>query len=168
VLYNNLANDLEHVNFSSIRQGTLDEREHWKEMQQWLIETLIEPVFETWLPRALLAGKILVKGRPLKAERLDRYSVVTWQPRRWAWIDPNADVQASIASKNHLLMAPGQIVREQGRDPGQVWREIANDIEEMRKAGIPEEYIRASILDKNLQAAVSANQPSEKSEGGTV
>lgn len=168
VLYNNLANDLEHVNFSSIRQGTLDEREHWKEMQQWLIETLIEPVFETWLPRALLAGKILVKGRPLKAERLDRYSVVTWQPRRWAWIDPNADVQASIASKNHLLMAPGQIVREQGRDPGQVWREIANDIEEMRKAGIPEEYIRASILDKNLQAAVSASQPTEESKGGTV
>jgi capsid protein len=37
VLYNNLASDLEGVNFSSIRQGTLDEREHWKELQQWLV-----------------------------------------------------------------------------------------------------------------------------------
>jgi lambda family phage portal protein len=165
VLYNNLANDLEGVNFSSIRQGTLDEREHWKELQQWLIEALIEPVFESWLPRALLAGRILVKGQPLKAERLERYSVVTWQPRRWAWIDPNADVQASIASKNHLLMAPGQIVREQGRDPGQVWREIASDIEEMRKAGIPDEFIRASILDKNMQAAVSASEQPKQTAG---
>src|SRR5690606_31265005 len=36
VLYNNLAGDLEGVNFSSIRQGTLDERDHWLDLQQWL------------------------------------------------------------------------------------------------------------------------------------
>ena len=162
VLYNNLANDLEGVNFSSIRQGTLDEREHWKEMQEWLIESLIQPVFEAWLPRALLGGHITVKGRPLKAERVDRYSVVSWQPRRWAWIDPNSDVQANIASKNHLLMAPGQIIREQGRDPSDVWREIASDIEEMRKAGIPDDFIKASILDKNLQATNQAAQAPAK------
>ncbi len=158
VLYNNLANDLEGVNFSSIRQGTLDEREHWKEMQEWLIESLIQPVFEAWLPRALLGGHITVKGRPLKPERIDRYAVVTWQPRRWAWIDPRADVDASIAAKNQLLLSPGQIIREQGRDPGDVWREIAADIEEMKAAGIPDEYIKAAILDKNLQATLQADQ----------
>lgn len=158
VLYNNLANDLEGVNFSSIRQGTLDEREHWKEMQEWLIESLIQPVFEAWLPRALLGGHITVKGRPLKPERIDRYAVVTWQPRRWAWIDPRADVDASIAAKNQLLLSPGQIIREQGRDPGDVWREIAADIEEMKAAGIPDEFIKAAILDKNLQATLQADQ----------
>ncbi len=158
VLYNNLANDLEGVNFSSIRQGTLDEREHWKEMQEWLIESLIQPVFEAWLPRALLGGHVTVKGRPLKPERIDRYAVVTWQPRRWAWIDPRADVDASIAAKNQLLLSPGQIIREQGRDPGDVWREIAADIEEMKAAGIPDEFIKAAILDKNLQATLQAEQ----------
>ena len=150
VLYNNLANDLENVNFSSIRQGTLDEREHWKEMQEWLIESLCQPVFEAWLPRALLGGHIMVKGRPLKAERIDRYSVVKWQARRWQWIDPQADVNAAVAAKNNLLMSPGQIIREQGKDPGTIWREIAADIEAMRAAGIPEDYIKSSILDKNL------------------
>jgi lambda family phage portal protein len=156
VLYNNLASDLEGVNFSSIRQGTLDEREHWKEMQEWLIETLIQPVFEAWLPRALLGGHITVKGRPLKPEHIDRYSVVSWQPRRWAWIDPRADVQAAVMSKNNLLQSPGQIIREGGRDPSDVWREIAADIEEMRAAGIPDAFIQAAILDKNLQASVMA------------
>lgn len=158
VLYNNLANDLEGVNFSSIRQGTLDEREHWKEMQEWLIESLVQPVFEAWLPRALLAGHIAVKGRPLKAERIDRYNVVSWQPRRWAWIDPRADVDAAVTAKNHLLLSPGQIIRENGRDPSDVWREIAADIEEMRAAGIPDEFIKAAILDKNLQASAMAQQ----------
>lgn len=152
VLYNNLANDLEHVNFSSIRQGTLDEREHWKEMQEWLIETLVQPVFEAWLPRALLGGHITVKGRPLRPERIDRYSQVSWQPRRWAWIDPRADVDASVVAKNNLLQSPGQIIREQGRDPSDVWREIASDIAEMKTAGIPDDFIKAAILDKNLAA----------------
>ena len=161
VLYNNLANDLEGVNFSSIRQGTLDEREHWKEMQEWLIETLIQPVFEAWLPRALLGGHIQVKGRPLKPERIDRYAEVSWQPRRWAWIDPRADVDAAVVSKNNLLQSPGQIIREGGRDPSDVWREIAADIEEMRAAGIPDAFIQAAILDKNLQASVMAQQTEE-------
>ena len=125
------------------------------------IETLIQPVFEAWLPRALLGGHITVKGRPLKPERIDRYSVVSWQPRRWAWIDPRADVQAAVMSKNNLLQSPGQIIREGGRDPSDVWREIAADIEEMRAAGIPDAFIQAAILDKNLQASVMAQQTEE-------
>jgi lambda family phage portal protein len=160
VQYNTLANDLEGVNFSSIRQGTLDEREHWKELQEWLIESLIQPVFETWLPRALLGGLITVQGRPLKAERLDRYAQVEWQPRRWQWIDPRADVEAAVSAKNNLPLSPGQIIREQGKDRSSVWREIASDIEEMRAAGIPEGYIKASILDKNLGPIVQADQAS--------
>lgn len=168
VLYNTLANDLEGVNFSSIRQGTLDEREHWKELQEWLIESLVQPVFDAWLPRALLGGHITVKGRPLKPERIDRYSAVSWQPRRWAWIDPSADVNASIAAKNSLLQSPGQIIREGGRDPSEVWREISSDIEQMKAAGIPDDFIKSAILDTNLQAVnAAAAQPKAKANGTT-
>jgi len=163
VLYNNLANDLENVNFSSIRQGTLDEREHWKEMQEWLIESLCQPVFEAWLKRSLLANQITVKGRPLKAERLDKYSDISWQPRRWQWIDPRADVDAAVTAKNNLLMSAGQIIREQGKDPSNVWKEIAADIAEMRAAGIPEDYIKASILANNMQAVTQAETAAQQS-----
>lgn len=158
VPYNQLANDLEGVNFSSIRQGELDAREGWKEKQEFLIESLCCPVFEDWLPRVLLGGHIATKGRPLRAERIDRYSEVSWQPRRWAWIDPSADVQAAVMSKNNLLQSPGQIIREGGRDPSDVWREIAADIEAMKAAGIPDDFIKAAILDKNLQAVVSGQK----------
>lgn len=129
VPYNELAADLEGVNFSSIRQGTLDSREHWKELQEWLIETLVSRVFaKGWLPRALLMGKLMVKGRPLKAERIDRYRNVTWQPRRWQWIDPRADVDAAVNSKNNMLLAPSTIVAEQGRDFNTVIAQTARDI----------------------------------------
>lgn len=138
VLYNNLASDLEGVNFSSIRQGTLDEREHWKDLQEWLIEQLIQPVFDAWLPRALLSGRIQVKGRPLRPERIDKYSRISWQGRRWQWIDPRADVDAAVGAKNNGLTSPSQIIREQGRDPQSVWAESARDVRAMIDAYVAE------------------------------
>ena len=141
VAYNNLANDLEGVNFSSIRQGALDEREAWKDLQEWLVETLIDRVYRGWLRVALLSGRITVAGKPLKPERLEKYQAVQWQPRRWAWIDPRADVASAITQKDNLMGSFGQFIRDQGRDPQTVWREIAEDIAQMRGAGIPEDYI---------------------------
>lgn len=134
VQYNNLATDLEGVNFSSIRQGTLDEREHWKDLQEWLIEQLMHTVFEAWLPRALLSGSIKVKGVPLRPEWIDRYSRVSWQGRRWQWIDPRADVNSAVDAKNNGLTSPSQIIREQGRDPQTTWAESARDVRAMIEA----------------------------------
>jgi lambda family phage portal protein len=139
VPYNELAADLEGVNFSSIRQGTLDSREHWKERQEWLIETMIQRIFDAWLPRALLQGRIKnAKGVALPAAKLDRFSVVSWQARRWQWIDPRADVDAAVNSKNNMLASPGQIIRESGRDPQTVWAETARDLAAMRDALVAE------------------------------
>ncbi len=129
VPYNELAADLEGVNFSSIRQGTLDSRESWKELQEWLIESLCQPVYEAWLPCALLRKKITTDdGLMLPPEKIDRYSEVLWQPRRWQWIDPRADVDGAVESKNNFLTSPGQLIREQGRDPQTVWTETARDL----------------------------------------
>jgi lambda family phage portal protein len=142
VAYNGLASDLEGVNFSSIRQGALDEREHWKDLQEWLIEALHEQVFSRWLRRALLAGKIVTaKGAVLPARSLEKFSRISWQPRRWAWIDPKAEVAAAVAAKNNLLMPPGQIIRDSGKDPDSVWKEYGRDIKAMQAAGIPDRFI---------------------------
>lgn len=156
VAYNNLANDLEGVNFSSIRQGKLDERDNWKDLQEWLIEQLIEPVFEAWLPRQLLAGRIKVNGKPLKAERLDKYRNVSWQPRRWEWIDPRADMDAAERSVQNLIDSPSQVIRNQGRDPQTVWRELARDIEAMKAAGIPDEFISTAM---GIKMGGAGNEP---------
>jgi lambda family phage portal protein len=164
VAYNNLASDLEGVNYSSIRQGTLDEREHWKDLQEWLIESLMFGIHSRWLKRSLLGGLIKVKGKPLPAVRIDEFSVVTWQPRRWDWIDPNADVKAAVTAKNNLLMSPSQIIRDRGQDPQTVWRTIARDIADMRSAGIPEEVIQLVVL-QNGEANGQGNQAGAGSGG---
>lgn len=138
--YNELAHDLEGVNFSSIRQGTLDSREYWKELQEWLIETLCQRVFEAWLPIALLSGRLTNKGRALNASKLDKYSVVKWQARRWDWIDPRADTQSAVDRKNNFLASPSAIIRDQGKDPEGVWKETARDMRAMKESLIAEGF----------------------------
>ena len=167
VLYNNLAGDLEGVNFSSIRQGTLDEREHWKDLQQWLTETLMQPLYEDWLPRALLAGHIKSKGKPLPPTRLDALRDVAWQGRRWQWIDPNADVKAAVESKNNMLASPGQLIRESGRDPETVWKESARDVRAMIDALVSEGIPEAKATDMVLLSMAAGRAPIKEAAKST-
>lgn len=145
VPYNELANDLEGVNFSSIRQGTLDARENWKSLQEHLIETLCERVRRAWLPIALLGGRLVTpKGRVLSAANPDKFMPAEWQPRRWDWIDPNADTKSAVDRKNNFLTSPSAIIREQGKDPQDVWTETARDMRAMVDALVAEGFEQAN------------------------
>jgi lambda family phage portal protein len=141
VSYNNLASDLTSVNFSSIRQGALDEREMWKGLQEWLIGQWSKKVFAKWLPVALLNQKILVPGRsgamrPLPFEKLEKYRPVAFRGRRWAWIDPNAEMKATELALGMKLMSRTQAIEDLGRDPEDVWSEIEREEQMMGDMGI--------------------------------
>ena len=58
VNYNTLANDLEGVNYSSLRAGTLEDREEWMMIQEWFAEDLCDEVFKDWLPMAILSDQV--------------------------------------------------------------------------------------------------------------
>lgn len=148
VTYHDLSGDLEGVNFSSIRQGTLDTRENWKELQEWAIESLAQPVFEAWLAYSLLAGKITTaKGKAITVQKFDAYADFSWQPRRWDWIDPSADVKAAVDAKNNFLKSASQIIRDSGRDPQTVWMESARDQRAMVDAYVAEGFDKAEALE---------------------
>ncbi|PZQ21174.1 MAG: phage portal protein [Sphingopyxis macrogoltabida] len=170
VPYNELGNDLEGVNFSSIRQMTLDAREHYKEIQQWLIEALIEPVRSAHLSWRLLNGRIIVKGKPVSPDKLTALrEAVTWQPRRWQWIDPTKDTEAALAAIRGGLTSPSQVIREQGRDPETVYREIADDMASMADAGIPADIIKfffKGAAAGNVKTAAANDAPDGKENEG--
>ena len=174
VAYNNLAQDLEGVNFSSIRQGTLDERETWKDLQEWLSEEFLQPVFDGWLPRALLAGLITTdNGRPLNPVLLDKYSEVIWQPRRWDWIDPVSDVKANVQAKNSLLVSPSQIIRDGGQDPDEVLQQIAQDIKNqldvLKAAGLDDKNAQNLVMSGYaIDPKMMVEQNAETEHGGSA
>lgn len=126
VSYNGLANDLENVNFSSIRAGVLDERDEWMVIQNWFITTFLVPIYEEWVELALLRGAIrLPAGSVLPAAKLNKYLDHQWQGRRWQWVDPVKDIDAAIKAIEHRLASPQQIAAQTGRDLEEVVADIA-------------------------------------------
>tara|TARA_R110002020_G_scaffold116523_2_gene267004 strand:+ start:3333 stop:4787 length:1455 start_codon:yes stop_codon:yes gene_type:complete len=122
VSYELLSGDLEGVNYSSIRAGVLEQREHFKKVQQWYIDGFVNPVFEAWLESAMLANYF-----PFNIGRFDKMNAPTWKPRRWSWVDPMKDLQANIAAVEAGLKSRRTIIAEGGGDVEDVFDQIALD-----------------------------------------
>ncbi|WP_170942046.1 phage portal protein [Noviherbaspirillum denitrificans] len=137
VSYNSLANDLEGVNFSSIRAGLLEERDVWMALQAWMVESFCEPVFMDWLQMALMRGAITMpNGSALPIAKLEKFGAHAWQSRRWAWVDPLKDVEANMAAVRGGLKSRKQIITEQGGDIDEVFQQLAAEEEEARRLKI--------------------------------
>lgn len=137
VTYNGLANDLEGVNFSSLRQGALSERELWMQLQEWWIDWVTRPLYQRWLAYALRTGRI--GRRTVEPYAMDRYqalSTATYQGRRWPWVDPVKDIEAARAAVALGTRSVSDIIRESGRDPDEVWEELRTDLTTLRAMGL--------------------------------
>ena len=108
--YPTLANDLEGVNFSSIRAGMLDVRDSWRILQQWFIESFLEPVFAKWLKMALITTLKDITLTPAQME------MIAWKPRGWDWVDPLKDAQAIVLKLQNGLITYADALASLGLD----------------------------------------------------
>ena len=137
VNYNTLANDLQGVNYTSLRHGMLTERDVWMAIQDWFVDAFVTRIYNDWLRNALLFGQIKpATGRPFGIDREDDFRRVSWQPRRWPWVDPLKETQANAAAHNLRTRSLSDIIRESGRDADEVWLEIQRDNERLAELGI--------------------------------
>lgn len=138
VAYHSLANDLEGVSFSSIRSGTLEERDRWMVDQEWFIAAFMEPVFRAWLEWCLLAGHITMpNGSALPAAKRDKFMRHEWQARRWDWVDPKADTEANILKVKAGLMSPQDLAAAMGYDFEDTLKAIAQAKKLAEQYGVP-------------------------------
>ena len=144
VSYASLSNDLESVNYSSIRQGSLDERDHWRSAQRWLIDHFCRPIFEVWLDEALARQAVALPVR-----KRDKWLKVDWHPRGWQWIDPQKEVSANIDAVKNGFKSLADVMAEQGRDPLDTLSQLAAEKE------------LADAMGLNLQLGEATERPAE-------
>ena len=151
VSYNSLANDLEGVNFSSIRAGMLDERDHYKTLQGWMVDHFHKRVYAEWLPWAVLTGHLSSRVS------LARYQAVRWQPRGWQWVDPLKDVKAATAGIEAGLNSRHRVLGALGLDFEEVIDDLAKEKTMMEERG---------LLDKEPSKPSNNNGSSIPSSNG--
>jgi lambda family phage portal protein len=150
VSYNALASDLTGVNYSSMRSGLLIERDLWRRLQQWLIESFLQPTFESWLKMALLSGELVLDSRDPS-----KFLAGKWEPRGWQWVDPLKDVQAAILGIGAGLTSRDAVVSEKGEDVEEIFEALKEEQE------LADEY--------EIEIATIAKPPKvSKGEGETV
>lgn len=141
VSYPSLASDLEGVSYSSLRQGTLDERQMYKGLQRWFAEALVQPIYQQWLKLALLNGDIKVRSKsgqmkPLRTENFDYYADVAFSGQRWTWIDPQSEATALEKELAMGINSRSAIMRANGLDPDDMREEQSTDKKEEERLGL--------------------------------
>jgi lambda family phage portal protein len=129
--YNALANDLQGVNYSSLRSGLLIERDHWKQVQKHVAEDFIQPIFEEWLKMSLLTGALKLDSRDH-----ERYKQGKWIPRGWQWVDPYKETQAAIMGIAAALQTRDQVISDRGGDVEDVFEQLAEEDKMAEEFGI--------------------------------
>ncbi|MGH7261468.1 MAG: phage portal protein [Nitrospiraceae bacterium] len=153
VSYNTLASDLENVNYSSIRQGVLDERDQYRAIQGWVIEAFCRIIYEEWLSMALLAGTI-----NLPVGKYEKFNAPVWQGRGWQWVDPQNDITANIAAIKNGLKSRTMIAAEQGVDLEDVFNDLAEEQKMAEQIGVELEPV---VKDVPPNPAGQGGQPAE-------
>ncbi|MCU1285925.1 MAG: phage portal protein lambda [Acidobacteriales bacterium] len=132
--YSTLTGDLREVNFSSLRQGVLDEREGYRVLQTSAISHCCKPVFKEWLVMAITTGQLQLPAK-LPLDMVAR--AAQWTPRGWDWVDPKKDVDADIESVRAGMNTLKSVAAKRGRD----WREDidqrAKEIQYAKEKGVP-------------------------------
>lgn len=133
VSYNVLASDPESTSYGTLRAFTLDDRDHFRSLQQFVSSVLLQRVYRGFLSNGLATGYI---GLP--SERYKKLLNVRWQPRGWQWIDPSKDATSFEKMITNKLVSRSQIAAEQGRDFEEVCQEMQRDNKLLEKYGLTE------------------------------
>lgn len=132
VSYTSLANDLEATSYSSIRQGALEERDNYKNIQAFVIEHFVRPIYDEWLASSMEVNSF---GIPLR--QYDRFSdSAEFRGRAWNWVDPQKEMNSAIMGLKSGILSLQDVASQYGKDVEELLSQIARDRTLMEQFGV--------------------------------
>ena len=111
--YTQVSSDFSQSNYSSSRLELLETRTHYKTLQQYLIESLCEEVYEKWLEMAVLAGVLDLPGFDSNPQR---YEEAKWIAPAAQFVDPQKEAAAYKELIRCGIMTLSQVIALHGGD----------------------------------------------------
>ena len=123
ISYTSLSNDLEATSYSSIRQGALEERDHYKNLQQFMVEHFVRPVYDEWLSSAMEVGTVAL---PLRI--YDKFSMASeFRGKAWSWVDPQKEMTAAVMGMKNGILSIQDVASQYGKDVEELFAQIQRD-----------------------------------------
>ena len=120
-----LPNNLEGVSYSSIRQGTIEDRDHFKMLQQFMIENFVDIVYREWLEQAITYNAVT-----LPMSKYDLFAdQVTYRPRGFSWVDPQKEINAAVTAVNNGIISLQDVHSQYGKDTEEVFEAVSREKE---------------------------------------
>ncbi|WP_248548992.1 phage portal protein [Paenibacillus odorifer] len=115
--YEAVSRDLSQVNYSSARQGLIEDRKLYKKLQKMIIDRVLRPVYLEFLESMYLKGKIDLPGY---TKDKSIYTAHVWVPPGSTWIDPKKEADANKTALDSNQDTLARICAERGED----WRDV--------------------------------------------
>jgi lambda family phage portal protein len=131
--YEAASRDMSQVNYSSARQGLLEDQKTYLMWQQFIINNFCQEVYEEFVQACVLSGKLKIKDF---FQNKSKYVKCQWIPPGWTWIDPLKEVKA-----NEIALVTGQdtlanLCAQRGYDWKEVVKQRAKEIQFAKDLGI--------------------------------
>ena len=134
ISYATLATDWKGANFSSLRQGRIDDVEFYRKVQRLMCRAL-DRIFREWMLHYSLTGSANMSTRMRRVK-------TEWVMPGHRYIDPVKETAAQTTEIKNLTKSHSEVIAESGRNPIRVFEKIAEDYKAMLDAGIPPEIIK--------------------------
>lgn len=133
--YETTSRDMSQVNYSSARQGLLEDQITYKKWQQFIIEHFCRDVYIEFIKSAVLSGKLEIKDF---FKYKEKYTKHIWVTPGWSWIDPLKEVKANQFALESGMDTLSNICGSRGLD----WRDV---IEQRAKEEAYQRAIRKEL-----------------------
>ena len=153
VSYVALANNLEGVSYSSVRAGEMADRDHWKMIQQFVIDEFCTPIYRAWLQSAMTTGALA-----LPVNKFDKFSqAAAWTPRSFPYVDPQREMQSQILGLKSGVLSLADVQAHYGRDVEELFTQLNQ--EATLAAGMGVDY---DFAPYGRQVSTFMNEPEQQ------
>lgn len=131
--YELVSRDFNNANFSSARQGLLEDQMTFKPIQKYMIEHFCNPIWIDFVEACVLKGLINIKDFFSNKEK---YTNSEWIAQGWSWIDPEKEVNADIKAMQNGGKTFAQWCAERGYSWQDQLDQMAREKEYAEKLGL--------------------------------
>lgn len=159
VSYEATSRDMSKSNYSSTRQGIIEDDMTYAEEKELLMEVLDE-IYETFVISLWLAGEIEAKDF---WDNKDEYFEHAWVAAPKKWIDPQKEANANKIALNTGQKTFQQLAAEQGRD----WKEQIDEIVEVLEYAKEKGVDLGGVIFDKTSAELYEDEETEPSDQST-